>query len=44
MLCDRELGVIAVIALDPHDERIVTLQRPPHSVPALRGDQDVAEA
>lgn len=26
MLCDKELGVIAVIALDPHDERVLTEQ------------------
>lgn len=44
MLCDKELGVIAVKALDPHDERIVISQGPSHPVPALRGDQDVAEA
>lgn len=44
MLCDKGLGVTAVIALDPHDERIVKPEKPPHQVPVLRGHQDVAEA
>lgn len=44
MLCGKELDVIAVIALDPHDEKDHVPQGPQHQVPALRETQDAVSA